>query len=573
MKKTTVWITTGLALVLVLVISLYNMNVGGIKTSHVQENTGSDEASSVIGSVRRTPMHIVSVRDFGAKGDGKTDDTAAIQAAINASNNVFFPRGTYVLGTILGTDTNFIYNRFLTLHSNLTLSGEGATSVLKLRDHFLDNPDDTTGNANMLVGNDVQNVSISNLYFDLNGQNNLTPAPAPGKTKRIRTSYAILVFGGSNLKIENNSFVNSAGRNVILLQRHRNTAETGWPATGASVSGNTLINGGAYVGSGIENPYNDDFSFIYVSWDNSDISNNYIKQDNLNIALKHYAGGIEVHADNQTADGNTLIGVNPAFYIANDKMPITQNIKVSGNTIRNSLRGVVFFLGKEAVLKDIEVSNNKIQLARIPSSTSGCIGIQVPNGGRTIFDPTHTNDSYVENVTIKSNTISNSFLGSPTDPSYNCIGMELHSLHAGTISQNTIKGMGNMGIYFLGSPWGSENVTINNNTITDSGSLPSVAGSNKTSIYFNVNGSATTSHSSVPIPFYVSNMEIQDNILGNSNSGGGQISGITLINIASSRLTSFYIKHNTFKNVPIVLSDGHSAINNLESLNSEAHFN
>jgi len=36
-----------------------------------------------------------SVRDFGAKGDGETDDTAAIQAAIKASRTVFVPQGWY----------------------------------------------------------------------------------------------------------------------------------------------------------------------------------------------------------------------------------------------------------------------------------------------------------------------------------------------------------------------------------------------------------------------------------------------------------------------------------------------
>lgn len=53
------------------------------------------------------------VRCFGATGDGSTDDTAALQAAIDASEAVFLPHGTYRLG-----DT-------LRLRSGTHLHGEG----------------------------------------------------------------------------------------------------------------------------------------------------------------------------------------------------------------------------------------------------------------------------------------------------------------------------------------------------------------------------------------------------------------------------------------------------------------
>lgn len=66
----------------------------------------------VLDSVRAEPR--ANVRDFGAKGDAVTDDTAAIRAAFKASRNVYFPAGVYVL-----TDG-------LVLPESASLAGDGA---------------------------------------------------------------------------------------------------------------------------------------------------------------------------------------------------------------------------------------------------------------------------------------------------------------------------------------------------------------------------------------------------------------------------------------------------------------
>jgi len=53
----------------------------------------------------------VSVKDFGAVGDGVTDDTAAIQAAIDASDTVYFPEssGKYMVSMVTARANGYYY--------------------------------------------------------------------------------------------------------------------------------------------------------------------------------------------------------------------------------------------------------------------------------------------------------------------------------------------------------------------------------------------------------------------------------------------------------------------------------
>lgn len=85
-----------------------------------------DFTATGTGSVTRTShdklSDRVSVKDFGAKGDGLTDDTLAIQQALTAYDSIFLPEGRYLIsGTV-------------TVGEKQTLTGAGQTSVLECQD-------------------------------------------------------------------------------------------------------------------------------------------------------------------------------------------------------------------------------------------------------------------------------------------------------------------------------------------------------------------------------------------------------------------------------------------------------
>ena len=73
---------------------------------------------ALLGPTVQVAADPVSVRDYGAKGDDKTDDTIAFVAALRASRNVYLPEGVYRIGTIELPDQTYLH-------------GDGRASVIR----------------------------------------------------------------------------------------------------------------------------------------------------------------------------------------------------------------------------------------------------------------------------------------------------------------------------------------------------------------------------------------------------------------------------------------------------------
>lgn len=111
----------------------------------------------------------INVKSYGATGDGKTDDATSIQTALNVSSGsptkIYFPNGTYVIGTRL------------VFPSSITIEGASLGSViLKAKNGMNDRLIVNSGYA--LTQPWTYSLRFENIVFDLNGVNQ-TNSDAP----------------------------------------------------------------------------------------------------------------------------------------------------------------------------------------------------------------------------------------------------------------------------------------------------------------------------------------------------------------------------------------------------------
>lgn len=345
---------------------------------------------------------ILNVKDFGAKGDGVTDDTTAIQAAINHCHD----NGGGVVG-IPASDGEYIYTTIL-VREGVTLEGFGG--VLKLADntlvdasasyytlHNLDNDNAhyknliinqnrSNGNTSFTVadaitavgdkttveGCFIYNICDSGIMFSAVSNGRCCDNVIIGATDcGIYINNGAVLESAKNNNISGNKIINSAVSAIACkrnLTRHtisnnfidgaeygisfeRASTDTDWSYDN-NVFGNDIRNCeiGIILQASVMTMVSDnkiiDFSSSGIDVrggsDNSIISGNYCKaSDSIEATEKVFAMLAGARGSNRClVSGNYFDGVGrvPAVYIYNSGEGVNTKNKISGNFCRGAIR-------------------------------------------------------------------------------------------------------------------------------------------------------------------------------------------------------------------------------------------
>lgn len=191
-----------------------NLNTDKLEASLLADTGGSSlvgfiqaGTGAVATDVQSKLRESVSVKDFGAVGDGVTDDTAAIQAALNYVNSVgggvvYLPPGRYRKADTSAT---------LVIYSNTTLKGAGDGSVM-----FFDDRPENPVVSYFLEANAVSNIAFSDFRIEgtiltylvaTNAKQLLTGNGIDGLKMSGVTIYGCRAFATAFTKVKNASFV------------------------------------------------------------------------------------------------------------------------------------------------------------------------------------------------------------------------------------------------------------------------------------------------------------------------------------------------------------------------------
>lgn len=198
------------------------------------------------GATQRTAQNkmrdIVSAKDFGATGDGVTDDTAAIQLALNAISSggeVWLPAGTYSASVLsMAYSTRF------------SGAGMGATTV-KLKNA-------ATANTTLLTTNYKDNIEITGIFFDGNGANQAYTADNGQNGILVRNSSNVSItacrfkeWGKDSIELYSDDVAADPVQNVLIsgniFESPRRAGVTVISGTRVSITNNVFRAENAYT--------------------------------------------------------------------------------------------------------------------------------------------------------------------------------------------------------------------------------------------------------------------------------------------------------------------------------------
>ena len=170
---------------------------------------------------------VYNIRDFGAKGDGQTVDTAALQAAIDAcardqGGTVLVPAGTFQIGT-----TELKSNVTLHIAAGATLLGSADGKQYHAVDAIPLHGDTTLvdGNWALLYAVHAKNITIEG-PGTINGQGYQFHSPVRGEAPPSgiggsKRPYHILAYQCEGLTIRNLDLIDCAYHSIRVIESQR----------------------------------------------------------------------------------------------------------------------------------------------------------------------------------------------------------------------------------------------------------------------------------------------------------------------------------------------------------------
>jgi hypothetical protein len=185
--------------------------------------TARDDAAAAPGD-RDLGARIYNIRDYGAKGDGKTLDTTAVQAAIDACNKdqggtVLVPAGVFAIGTveIKSNVTLHIAAQGVLLGTDDGKQYHAADAIPLYGDSTLGD-----GNVGLIFAVKAENVTIEGPgTIDGHGSRFLSPSrgtPSPAGITGSHRPYHLLFHQCRNLTVRDIFLKDSAFHSVRIIQ-------------------------------------------------------------------------------------------------------------------------------------------------------------------------------------------------------------------------------------------------------------------------------------------------------------------------------------------------------------------
>ena len=351
--------------------------------SYLPSGTGA-VATTVQTKLRET----VSVKDFGAVGDGVTDDTAAIQLAFNAANNktLLFNEGTYLVSK---SSSDYI----LEVPSSISIVGTEGQVTIKLKtatgtaymlgratasSHFSMEGIILNGNSTVLTGINCNGVHLpeatvvkskNNAYLNLKDQGSAVGG------KGIYANSSTFV---SEINVENDTFSNIS-TNAIQSYKGLQITVKDCYATGLLTSFTDLnplpsgvnVRTKCTIKNNVANcsaSFNSSHSVFSLLGDDVECTGNKVTGGGVQIVVHDLAGNT-LHLRNYVVSDNMLwnslgngitINQNSATYGNNSNAQVV----VSNNNIYSpALTGISVvgaYVGSGATLGSTVISGNTV---------------------------------------------------------------------------------------------------------------------------------------------------------------------------------------------------------------------